>query len=77
MFCGSMSILFFLPVATLGLSDKANNTLVCTILVYGKISQPIDMATLSSQSLCPGLSITDKGTVVMMVSKTQTKKPTH
>lgn len=67
--------LFYL-FATIGISDKAN-ILVSTISVHGKISQSIETITLSSQTLCPGSSITDKGMVVMMVSKTQTKKPTH
>ena len=70
-------MLIFLPIfAKIGISDKANNILVPTISVYGKISQSIEMVTLaswSSQSLCPGSSITDKGMVVMMISKTQTK----
>lgn len=40
------------------------------------------MVTLSRQSLCPRSSITDKGMVVIMVSKAQDKKkkkkqPTH
>lgn len=63
----------FYLFATVGISDKANDILVSTISVYRKISQSIEMVTLSSQSLCPGSSITDKGMVVMMVSKTQTK----
>lgn len=66
----------FYLFATIGISDKANNILVSTISIYRKISQSIERVTLSSQSLCPRSSITDKGMVVIMVSKTQTKKPT-
>lgn len=67
----------FYLFATIGISDKANNILASTISVHGKISQSIETITLSCQTLCPGSSITDKGMVVMMVSKTQTKNHTH